>query len=120
MIDRLKQLRELWGWSQAFIAAALLVSRSTISRWERGQAEPTSTNQEKIDALVQAMEQASGPRKQPPEVQIAGDNVGRDQHIGRDKVAGDVITTTDGTTYVIRDSVVIVVKDSGKIPASLG
>ena len=27
MIERLKQLRELWGWSQAFIAAALMVSR---------------------------------------------------------------------------------------------
>jgi DNA-binding XRE family transcriptional regulator len=115
MIERLKQLRELWGWSQAFIAAALTVSHSTISRWERGESAPTSTNQEKIDALVRAMEQASGPRQQPPEMRIAGDAVGGDQHIGRDRVGGDVITTTDGTTYVIRDSLVIVAPDADSL-----
>ena len=119
MIQRLTQLRELWGWSQAFVSTMLRVSRSTVSRWERGKATPRTTNQEKIAALVRALEEATQTTG-PPEVHIAGDYIKGDQTIGQDAVHGDKITTTDGTTYIIRDSVVIVVPDTAALEDILG
>ena len=119
VIERLKHFREIWGWSQAFVAAMLRVSRKTISNWERSQTIPLPDNQEKIEALVRALERASRLTSSslPPQVDIrtGGDSVGRDKTIGGDEVGGDKITTADGTTYIIRDSVVIVATDPEQV-----
>lgn len=39
--DRLRQLRESKGWTQEEVAAKLGVSLMTVSRWERGEHDPT-------------------------------------------------------------------------------
>ncbi len=118
-IERLKHYREVWGWSQAFVAAMLRVSRKTVSNWERSQTVPLPDNQEKIEALVKALERASrlAAAAVPPQVELrtGGDSVGRDKTIGGDQVGRDKITTSDGTTYIIRDSVVIVATDPDRV-----
>jgi transcriptional regulator with XRE-family HTH domain len=118
-VERLKHFREIWGWSQAFVAAMLRVSRKTVSNWERSQTVPLPDNQEKLEALVQVLERASRLAKAavPPEVDIRteGDYVGRDKTIGGDQVGRDKITTSDGTTYIISDSVVIVTTDPDQV-----
>jgi transcriptional regulator with XRE-family HTH domain len=118
-IERLKHFREIWGWSQAFVAAMLRVSRRTVSNWERSQTVPLPDNQEKIEALVKALERASrlSAVAVPPQVELrtGGDAVGRDKTIGGDQVGRDKITTSDGTTYIIRDSVVIVATDPDRV-----
>jgi transcriptional regulator with XRE-family HTH domain len=118
-IERLKHYREVWGWSQAFVAAMLRVSRKTVSNWERSQTVPLPDNQEKIEALVKALERASRlvASAVPPQVELrtGGDAVGRDKTIGGDQVGRDKITTSDGTTYIIRDSVVIVATDPDRV-----
>jgi transcriptional regulator with XRE-family HTH domain len=115
MVEKLKELRELWGWSQAFVAEMLRISRSTLSRWERGQVQPRESNEEKLAALIQSLEKAaaaSGQQTAPDvELHVGGDVHGNVNVAGRDQVGGDVITTTDGTSYVIKDSLVIVVTD---------
>jgi transcriptional regulator with XRE-family HTH domain len=121
MIERLKELRRLWGWTQAFVADMLRVSRSSVSRWERGASSPRRVNEEKLDALVTSLEQASR-GDEPPRVtiQTEGDAVAGDKQVGRDEVHGDVITTSDGTTYVIRDSLVVIVADPAMLEKLLG
>ena len=110
MIERLKHLREILGWSQAFVATMLRVSRGTLSRWERGAARPRTSNQEKIEALVRCIEKVPVVESSPEvEIRVGEDVVGGDKFIGRDSVGGDVITTTDGTTYVLRGNLIIVV-----------
>ena len=59
MLDRLVHLRRLWGWSQKLVAEMLRVSRSSLSRWERGTVNPRSANEEKIAALVRSLEEAA-------------------------------------------------------------
>jgi transcriptional regulator with XRE-family HTH domain len=121
MIERLKELRRLWGWTQAFVADMLRVSRSSVSRWERGAARPREANEEKIDALVTSLQQASR-EDEPPRVTIhaGGDAVAGDKQVGRDEVHGDAITTADGTTYIIRDSLVVIVTDPATLEKLLG
>lgn len=115
MIERLKHLRELWGWSQVWVAAMLQVSRSTLSRWERGESAPRPDNREKVEALVAALEKAgktSGDVHPAPAVEIQrveGDYVGGDIRVAGDLVKGDAITTTGGITYIIKDSVIVIV-----------
>jgi transcriptional regulator with XRE-family HTH domain len=115
VIEKLKQLRRTWKWSQTFLARMLRVSRSTVSRWERGVSQPQPANQEKIDALAAGLKQAQSPiePEKPPEVRlhVGGDTVAGDKSIGRDAVGGDVISTSDGTTYIIRESTVIIIAD---------
>ncbi|MBN1122400.1 MAG: helix-turn-helix transcriptional regulator [Anaerolineae bacterium] len=122
-IERLKHFREIWGWSQAFVAAMLRVSRKTVSNWERNQTVPLPDNQEKLEALVRMLEQAShfAAAAAPPQVELrtGGDSVGRDKTIGGDQVGRDKITTSDGTTYIIRDSVVIVAADPDQVKGIL-
>ncbi len=122
-IERLKHFREIWGWSQAFVAAMLRVSRKTVSNWERSQTVPLPDNQEKLEALVRVLEQASRVMSpsSPPQVELrtGGDSVGRDKTIGGDQVGRDKITTSDGTTYIIRDSVVIVAADPEQVKGIL-
>lgn len=52
----IKELREKLGATQSEFAKALGVSFSTVSRWESGQAEPTDTQEEQLDALKQLLE----------------------------------------------------------------
>jgi transcriptional regulator with XRE-family HTH domain len=122
-VERLKHFREIWGWSQAFVAAMLRVSRKTVSNWERSQTTPLPDNQEKLEALVRVLEQASRVMSpsSPPQVELrtGGDSVGRDKTIGGDQVGRDKITTSDGTTYIIRDSVVIVAVDPDQVKGIL-
>ena len=110
MIQRLSYLRHLWGWSQAFVAVMLHVSPSTISRWERGKASPAESNQEKIDALLRAIEEAVPGQESEPKIEIregvGGDVVARDQTIGRDRVDGNVITTSQGSVLVVQGETV--------------
>ena len=124
MIERLKRLRGLWGWSQAYVAEMLRVSRSTISRWERKVGQPNEPNREKLEALVATLEKAEGkPEKgKPPKVEVIthGDQVVRDKVIQGDAAGRDVITTGDGTTYMIRESVVIIVADVKVLRELLG
>ncbi len=112
MIDKLKQLRQLWGWPQSLVARMLHISRTTLSRWEREISRPRSANQEKLDALVASLEKAyaaSSPGTPPVvDIQVSGDAMRGDKVIGRDSVGGDVITTTDGTTYIIRGCTITV------------
>ena len=122
-VERLKHFREIWGWSQAFVAAMLRVSRKTVSNWERSRTVPQPDNQEKLEALVKMLEQAShfATAAAPPQVELrtGGDSVGRDKTIGGDQVGRDKITTSDGTTYIIRDSVVIVAADPDQVKGIL-
>ncbi|HLG64821.1 MAG TPA: helix-turn-helix transcriptional regulator [Ktedonosporobacter sp.] len=48
---RLKQARELRGWSQAKVAEQLGTDATTVSRWERGLFSPTPYFREKLCAL---------------------------------------------------------------------
>lgn len=48
---RLKQARELRGWSQAKVAAQLGTDATTVSRWERGLFSPTPYFREKLCTL---------------------------------------------------------------------
>lgn len=124
MIERLKQLRRLWGWSQAYVANMLRVSRSSVSRWEREVGQPNDPNREKVEALVATLEKAQDEAQpgKPPKVQVFthGDQVVRDKIIQGDAVGRDAITTGDGTTYLIRDSIVIVVADVEVVRRLLG
>lgn len=124
MIEQLKRLRDLWGWSQAFVAEMLRVSRSSISRWERGKGEPNPSNKEKLDALVTTLQKAKEDHKlgDPPAVEVitAGDRVAGDKIVKGDAAGRDVITTGDGTTYMISDSIVIVVADVEVLRQLLG
>lgn len=124
MIERLKQLRRLWGWSQAYVAEMLRVSRSSISRWEREVGQPNEPNREKVEALVATLEKAEeNPQPdKPPKVQVFthGDQIVRDKIIQGDSAGRDAITTGDGTTYLIRDSIVIVVADVEIVRKLLG
>jgi len=121
MIEQLKRLRRLWGWSQAFVAEMLRVSRSSVSRWERGAVEPSTPNQEKVDALLTVLEKAGTGSDDPPEVDIVtGDRIAGNKVIQGDAAGRDVITTGDGTAYLIRDSVVIIVADAAVVRQLLG
>jgi transcriptional regulator with XRE-family HTH domain len=116
MLDRLVHLRRLWGWSQKLVAEMLRVSRSSLSRWERGTVNPRSANEEKIAALVRSLEEAASADspETPPSVEVVGgDTVSGDKTIGRDAVRGDAttITTSDGTIYIIRESLVVIITD---------
>ncbi|WP_201368746.1 helix-turn-helix domain-containing protein [Ktedonobacter robiniae] len=48
---RLKQVRELRGWSQAKVAEQIGTDATTVSRWERGLFSPTPYFREKLCAL---------------------------------------------------------------------
>lgn len=113
MIERLKALRQAWGWSQAQVAKMLRVAGSTLSRWERGLTRPQPANQEKLDALVTSLVEASAATSAttPPsvDIQINGDMVGGDKHIAGDAAGGNMIKTADGTTYIIHANMVIIV-----------
>ncbi|GAB60958.1 MAG: helix-turn-helix domain-containing protein [Candidatus Jettenia sp.] len=52
----IKELREKLGATQTEFAKALGISFSTVSRWESGQAQPTDTQEEQLDALKQLLE----------------------------------------------------------------
>lgn len=106
MIEQLKRLREQWGWSQAFVAVMLRVAQSTISAWERGKAEPSTNNEQKMRLILEAV-QAASRDGQPPEIEvieeqtnIGGDAVQGDQTIHGSRIDGDQIITKEGATYV--------------------
>ena len=49
---RIKAQREARGWTQERLAGAVEVAPGTISRWERGEVEPTLENARDLaDAL---------------------------------------------------------------------
>jgi transcriptional regulator with XRE-family HTH domain len=48
---RLKQARELRGWSQAKVAEQIGTDATTVSRWERGLFSPTPYFRERLCAL---------------------------------------------------------------------
>lgn len=48
---RLKQIRELRGWSQAKVAEQIGTDATTVSRWERGLFSPTPYFRERLCAL---------------------------------------------------------------------
>lgn len=51
MSEEIKALRNAHQWSQKALAEQLGVSSSTVGKWERGQAEPTQENIEKLEQL---------------------------------------------------------------------
>src|SRR5712664_2579036 len=50
---RLKQARELRGWSQAKVAEQIGTDATTVSRWERGMFFPTPYFRERLCALFE-------------------------------------------------------------------
>jgi transcriptional regulator with XRE-family HTH domain len=56
---RLRELRELHGFSQRELASALGVDESAISRWETGGRIPRAAAAERIAALLRVLEQGS-------------------------------------------------------------
>src|SRR5258708_2266274 len=48
---RLKQVRELRGWSQAKVAEQIGTDATTVSRWERGLFSPTPYFRERLCTL---------------------------------------------------------------------
>lgn len=116
MIDQLKELRQLWGWPQTFVAELLRVSRSTVSRWERGVSKPNATNKEKLDALTAMLEQAkaSGQPDKAPEVSVFTHS---DEDVRKKKIenggedGADTAVTEDGTAYLLKSGALTVVAD---------
>ncbi|EMC9392298.1 helix-turn-helix domain-containing protein [Vibrio parahaemolyticus] len=49
--EEIKALRNAHQWSQKALAEQLGVSSSTVGKWERGQAEPTQENIDKLEQL---------------------------------------------------------------------
>lgn len=65
--ERLKELRELRGWTQADLAELSSIDQSKISRWERGQYKPGVDDIFRLaDALRVSCEAFRQPVGQPP------------------------------------------------------
>jgi transcriptional regulator with XRE-family HTH domain len=68
---RLKQARELRGWSQAKVAELIGTDATTVSRWERGIFSPTPYFREKLCVLFEknaeelGLLETSQPSQQP-------------------------------------------------------
>ena len=42
--ERIKELREVWGWTQAELARKMNMSRNGINSWEQGLSMPSPPN----------------------------------------------------------------------------
>jgi len=73
LVDRLARTVEMVGGAEA-LAEAAEVSRSTVYRWLKGEAEPTALNRRRIEgkvglpagALVRGLEETQRPGPRPP------------------------------------------------------
>ncbi|MBI3997856.1 MAG: helix-turn-helix transcriptional regulator [Armatimonadetes bacterium] len=61
MATDVRSLREKLGWSQERLARELGVSFSTISRWERGQGEPSPMAEKLLQELSRRVAAESWP-----------------------------------------------------------
>ena len=53
--QEIKQIRKRLGWSQERLARELGLSFSTISRWERGESNPSPAAQRLLNQLIQSV-----------------------------------------------------------------
>lgn len=54
--SRLQELREHKGWSQAFIAQAIGISRASYFNWEKGKTQPNQKHRHHLCQLLQVSE----------------------------------------------------------------
>jgi len=52
LADKIRQCRELKGWSQEQLARELGISLNTVQRWESGKNQPSPLALEKLQAIL--------------------------------------------------------------------
>ena len=52
LADKIRQCRELKGWSQEQLARELGISLNTVQRWESGKNKPSPLALEKLQAIL--------------------------------------------------------------------
>ena len=52
LADKIRQCRELKGWSQEQLARELGISLNTVQRWESGKNQPSPLALEKLQSIL--------------------------------------------------------------------
>lgn len=103
MGERIRNVRNSWGWSQGDMADALRVDQASISFWERGKIKPSGSAMVALAALfrtsVEALETGQGFVLPDPPSRFMSMSAKSDRDFPRSislpRVEGDTITIVD-------------------------